>query len=131
MCGFQIQETRTHIFFSRPAASLWNFVREALALEWQAPDLSEFLEVQTKHTGRRRRPFWLVFAVITWTQWTVRDKMVIKRVFLQCASDSVFKILAFLRQWYPLCRQRDRDRLDGMIDDLLVAVRQLASHPIR
>ena len=84
-----VPKSGTHIFFSRPAASLWDFVREALGLEWQAPDLSEFLEAQTKHTGRRRRPFWLVFAVITWTQWTVRDKMVIKRVFLQCASDSV------------------------------------------
>nr|XP_051211161.1 uncharacterized protein LOC127328612 [Lolium perenne] len=28
-------------------------------------------------------------------------------------------------QWYPLCRQRDRERLDGMLEDLLAAVRRL------
>ena len=113
-----VPETGTHILFSCPAARfLWSFVHEALGPEWQALDLGEFLEVNANRTGRRRRLFWLVFAAMTWTLWTIRNKMVIERVFLRRASDSVYKFLAFLQQWYPLCRQRDKERLDGMLED--------------
>jgi hypothetical protein len=49
--------------------------------------------------------------------------MVIERIFLRRASDSIFKFLAFLQQWYPLCRQRDKERLDIMLEDLLMAAR--------
>jgi hypothetical protein len=56
-----------------------------------------------------------MFAVMSWTLWTTRNKMVIKKVFHQRVSDSIFKRLAFLQLWYPLCRQRDRERVDGML----------------
>ena len=59
---------------------------EALGPDWQAQDLGEFLEAQANCTGRRRRLFWLVFAAMTWTLWTIRNKMVIERVFLRRAS---------------------------------------------
>ena len=99
-------ESETHIIFSCPAARfLWSFVSKALGPEWQALDLGEFLEVNANRTGRRRRLFLLVFAVMTWTLWTTCNKMVIKRVFLRRASDSVFKFLTFMQQWYPVCRQ--------------------------
>jgi hypothetical protein len=85
---------------------LWSFVAEALGPEWQALDLGEFLEEHANRTGKRRHLFWLVFAAMTWTLWTIRNKMVIERIFLRRASDSIFKFLAFMQQWYPLCRQR-------------------------
>ena len=123
-----VPESRTHILFSCPAARfLWNVVAEALGPEWQAQDLGEFLEVQANRTVRRRRLFWLVFAAMTWALWTIRNKMVIERVFLRHASDSVFKFLAFLQQWHPLCRQRDSERLDDMLKDLLRVARRVAA----
>jgi hypothetical protein len=57
--------------------------------------------------------------------------MVIEKIFLRRATDSVFIFLAFLQQWHPLCRQRERARLDGMLDDLLVAARRLSTPPSR
>ncbi|XP_071683810.1 uncharacterized mitochondrial protein AtMg01250-like [Lolium perenne] len=30
-------------------------------------------------------------------------------------------------QWYPLCRKRDRERLDGMLEDLLAAARRIST----
>jgi hypothetical protein len=76
--------------------------------------LDEFLETQANQTGMRHCLFWFMFAAMS-TLWTTRNKMVIERVFSRHASDSVFKILASLQLWYPLCRQRDRKRVDGMI----------------
>ena len=88
LCG--VPETGTHILFSCPAARfLWNFVHEALGPAWQAADLGEFLEAQAYRTGGRRRLFWLVFAAMAWTLWTIRNKMVIERVFFLRASDYV------------------------------------------
>jgi hypothetical protein len=61
-----IPESTHHIVFACPDASLlWSFVSEALGPEWQALDLGEFLEEHANRTGRRRRLFWLVFAVMT------------------------------------------------------------------
>ena len=100
-----VPETGTHILFSCPAARfLWSFIAEALGPEWQALDLAELLEVQANHTGRRRSLFWLVFTAMTWTLWTIRNKMVIEHVFPQRTADSVFKFLTFLQEWHPLAR---------------------------
>jgi hypothetical protein len=91
--------------FACPAARfLWSFVAEALGPEWQALDLGEFLEVHANRSDKRRCLFWLVFASMIWTLWTIRNKMVMERIFLRRASDSIFKFLAFMQQWYPLCR---------------------------
>jgi hypothetical protein len=68
---------------------------------------------------------------MSWTLWTIRNKMVIEHIFLRRASDSVFKFLAFLQQWYQLCRQWDRERLDGMLEDLLVAAHHLPTKSSR
>jgi hypothetical protein len=57
--------------------------------------------------------------------------MVIEHIFLRRASDSVFKFLVFLQQWYPLCRQQDMEWLDNMLEDLLLAARQLSSQSSR
>jgi hypothetical protein len=35
-------------------------------------------------------------------------------------------MLASLQLWYPLCRQRDRERVDGMLRALLDAARHLS-----
>jgi hypothetical protein len=105
-----VPEMTHHIIFTCPAARfLWSFVAEALGPEWQALDLGEFLDENANRTGGRRRLFWLVFAAMSWTLWTIRNKMVIELIFLRRVSDSAFKFLAFLQQWYPLCRQRDRN----------------------
>ena len=101
-------------------------VREALGPDWAALDLAEFLEVRANTTGKGRHLFWLVFAAMTWTLWTIRNKMVIEHIFPRRASDSVFKFLAFLQQWYPLCRQRDKARLDRMLGALIEASRLLS-----
>jgi hypothetical protein len=127
-----VPETTHHIIFACPAARfLWSFIAEALGPEWQAFDLGEFLEARANHTGGRRRLLWLVFAAMSWALWTIRNKMVIEHIFLRRASDSVFKFLAFLQQWYPLCRQRDRERLDSVLEDLLLAARQLSTQSSR
>jgi hypothetical protein len=122
-----VPETCYHILFACPAARfLWSFVSEALGPEWQAPDLGEFLETQANLTGRRRRLFWVVFAALSWTLWNIRNKMVIERIFLRRAANSVFMFLSFLQQWHPLTRRRDRARLDGMLQTLILASRQLS-----
>ena len=91
--------------FSCPAARfLWSFLQEALGPEWQASALGEFIEAHANNTGRRRRLFWLLFAALTWTLWTVRNKMVIERILPRRGSDSIYSFLALLQQWYPLCR---------------------------
>jgi hypothetical protein len=81
--------------FACPAARfLWSFVSEALGPEWQALELGEFLEEHANRTGRRKRLFWLVFASITWTLWTIRNKLVIESIFLRRAFDYL-QILSF------------------------------------
>jgi hypothetical protein len=93
-----VPETTTHIMFSCPAAQfLWSFLQEALGPEWQASALGEFIEVHANNTGRRRRLFWLLFAALTWTLWTVRNKMVIERILPRRASDSIYTFLALLQ----------------------------------
>jgi hypothetical protein len=89
-----------HFFTCLAARFLWSFVAEALGPEWQALDLGEFLKEHANRIEGRRRHFWLVFAVVSWTLWTIHNKMVIEHIFLRRASDSVFKFLAFLQQWY-------------------------------
>jgi hypothetical protein len=84
--------------FTCPAARfMWSFVQEALGPAWQAQDLSEFLETQANQTGMRRHLFWFMFAAMSWTLWTMRNKMVIEKVFPRRASDSMFKMLASLQ----------------------------------
>jgi hypothetical protein len=57
-------------------------------------------------------------------------KMVIERIFTRHVSDLVFKMLASLQLWYLLCRQRDRERVDGMLRALLEAARYLSTPPV-
>jgi hypothetical protein len=82
-----------------------SLVSMELCPAWQARDLGEFLETQANQTGMRHRLFWFMFTAMSWTLWTTRNKMVIERVIPRRASDSVFKMLASLQLWYPLCRQ--------------------------
>ncbi|KAE8781872.1 retrotransposon unclassified [Hordeum vulgare] len=125
-----VPENGTHILFSCVAAqALWGFVREALGPEWEAHDLADFLHVRATQAGRKRRLFWLVFTALTWTLWTTRNKMVIEGVFERHASDSFFKFLAFLQHWHPLVRPRDRDRLQGYLDALMMSARRLSPRP--
>ena len=81
-----VPESGLHILFLCPAARFsWSFVHEALGPDWAALDLAEFLEVRANTTGKGRRLFWLVFAAMTWTLWTIRNKMVIEHIFPQRA----------------------------------------------
>jgi hypothetical protein len=73
--------------------------------------------------------FRFMFAAMSWTLWTTRNKMVIEKVFPQHASDSIFKMLVFLQLWYPLCRQQDRERVDGMLWALQDAACRLTMQP--
>jgi hypothetical protein len=52
--------------------------------------------------------------------------MVIERIFLRWASNFLFKFLAFLKQWYLQSMQQDMERLDNMLEDLLVAARHFS-----
>jgi hypothetical protein len=96
---------------------------------WQARDLGVFLEAQANRTGTRRRLFWFIFAAMSWTLWITRNKMVIEKVFPRRASDSVFKMLASLQLWYPLCRHRNKERVDVMLRALQEAARHLTMPP--
>jgi hypothetical protein len=104
MCPLcDVSETTHHIIFTCPAAGfLWSFISEALAREWQALDQDECLEEHANRAGRRRLLFWLVFATMSWTLWTIYDKLVIERRFSRREFDSMFKFLAFLQQWHLL-----------------------------
>jgi hypothetical protein len=74
-----VPETGSHImFFSTAARALWSFVRDALGPDWDAGDLAEFLQARATQAGRL---FWLIFAALTWTLWTTRNKMVIEWIF--------------------------------------------------
>src|SRR3954469_3048557 len=106
---------------------MWSFIREALGPDWEAPDLAEFLQARANQTNIRRRLFWLVFAAMSWTLWTIRNKMVIGHVLLRRASDMLFKFLAFLQQWRPLSRRKDRDFIARMTEALTSTARRLAS----
>jgi hypothetical protein len=73
-----VPEMTHRIIFTYPAARfLWSFIAKALGPEWQALDLGEFLEEHANRTGGRRLLFWLVFTTMSWTLWTIRNKMVI------------------------------------------------------
>jgi len=118
--------------FTCPAARfLWNFTREALGPTWLAHDLGEFLETQAHQPGKGRRLFWLVFAAMSWSLWNIRNKMVIEKILPRRASDSIFRFLAYLQLWYPLCRQQDKTRLDATLRQLLEAARRLPPSPAR
>ena len=120
-----VPETGTHILFSCTVARvLWTYVREALGPDWEALNLAEFLQLRAIQPTRHRRLFWLIFAAMSWTLWTTRNKMVIEKVFPRKASDS-FKFLAFLQHWHPLSRQCNHDRLGLMMDALLASARRL------
>lgn len=96
LCG--AQETRTNIFFACIAAYfLWCFSRDALGPEWEALDVVEFLDTRVNQVGRRICLLLFVFAAMTWTFWTTRNMVVIERVFLWRATDSIFQVLAFLQ----------------------------------
>ncbi|KAE8796507.1 Signal recognition particle 54 kDa protein, chloroplastic [Hordeum vulgare] len=125
-----VPDNGTHILFSCVAAqALWGFVPEALGPEWEAHDLADFLQVRATQAGRKRRLFWLIFATPSWTLWTTRNKTVIERVFQRHACDSFFKFLAFLQHWHPLAMPRDRLRLQGYLDALLMSSRRLSPRP--
>ena len=112
-----LRKRGTHILFSYMASQvLWSFVREAVGPDWESHDLADFLQTRATQIGRNMRLFWLVFAALTWTLWTTRNKMVIERIFLRRAYDSFFKFLAFLQRWHPLVEHRDGDRLGQMLD---------------
>jgi hypothetical protein len=116
--------------FTCPAARfLWSFVQEAWVCmagpgPWRVP----------RNPGEpdwdEAPPLlWFMFAAMSWTLWITHNKMVIEKVFPRRACDSVFKMLASLQLWYPLCRQRDRERVDGMLRALQEAVRHLTMPP--
>ena len=115
-----------HFVLVCSSTALWCFVREALGPEWEAHDLAEFLQVRATQVGRKRRLFWFIFVAMMWTLWTIRNKMVIERVFPRRASDSFFRFLAFLQHWHPLARPRDRDRLQLYLATLLSSTRRLS-----
>jgi hypothetical protein len=52
--------------------------------------------------------------------------MVIEKIFPRRTSDSMFKMMASLQLWYPLCRQRDKERVNGMLRALQEAARHLS-----
>ena len=76
LCG--TEETLNHIFFSCVSIQfLWGCLREVVGGSWcntNFPDL--LIEVQlSAPSGRHIR--WLLIAVLVWTLWTVRNKLVI------------------------------------------------------
>ena len=121
-----LSETEVHILFACTFARvMWTFVYEALGPEWEALDLADFLNHRTTHPPQHCRLFWLVFAAMTSTLWTSRNKMVVEKVFPAKASDS-FKFLAFMQHWHPLSRQRDHAHLGYMMDALMATARRLS-----
>ena len=55
---------------------------------------------------RYRHIRWLCVGVLAWTLWTVRNKLVIQKVPLRRATDSIFKMCGYLQLWRPLSRLR-------------------------
>jgi hypothetical protein len=124
-----VLKTTTHIMFSFPVAHyLWNFIHRALGSEWQATaSVSSLRLMQTIPVGGDASSgyslqFWPVpcglCVTILWQS---------VYIFLRHASDSVFKFLALLQQWYPLRVQWSKNRLDNMLEDLLAATCRLST----
>ena len=93
LCG--IPEKGSTSFSCVPLTALFGILSTRLQ-GWQAPDHGEFLEAWQNLTLRRRCLFWLVFEAMIWTLWTIRNKLVIKRVFLWSGTDNVYKFLTNL-----------------------------------
>lgn len=76
-----MMEDSNHIFFTCVTAQfLWNCFRDAVDGRWchtNVPDL--FVEIQSTPSSARHIR-WLTIRVLTWTLWTVRNKLVIQRV---------------------------------------------------
>jgi hypothetical protein len=98
-CG--ISESGTHIMFTCTVARfLWSFVHEGVGL-WLADQRPRrVMENRANATGKKRRLFWSVFATMSWTLWTIRNKMVTGRVFPHNGSNHIVRCLVLLQQWY-------------------------------
>ncbi|KAE8784279.1 ABC transporter G family member 37 [Hordeum vulgare] len=85
------------IFFSCVSAQfLSSYLREAIGGRWcntNFPDL--FAKIQASPPTRHHIR-WLASGVLSWTLWTVWNKLVIQRVPLLRASDAVFKMCGYL-----------------------------------
>lgn len=64
---------------------------------------------------------------MAWALWMTRNKLLIERVSLRQATDSVFKLLAFMQQWRPFSKRQDKTMLDAMIDGLQGVSRRLST----
>ena len=92
-----VDEDSNHIFFTCPAAQfLWGCPREVFMGTWcndNFPDL--FLECQATPLSRRPTT-WVVVGALTWTLWTIRNKLVIERVIPRRSTDTIYKLCGFL-----------------------------------
>lgn len=93
----EVLEDSNHIFFICPSARfLWSCLREVVGGRWchdNLPDL--FWEVQT-HQPSIRPTLWVVVGVLSWTLWTVCNKLVIEHVIALRATDVIYKLCGFL-----------------------------------
>ena len=97
---------------------MWSCFREAVGGDWchsNFPDL--FAELQASPLSSRHIR-WLKIAVLAWTLWTIRNKLVIQRIPLRRATDALFKLSGYLQLWRALSRPENRDGISAFIIDL-------------
>ena len=117
LCG--TVEDANHIFFSCYTAQfLWSCFRETVGGQWCNTNFPDLLAEIQASPPRYRHIRWLCVGVLAWTLWTVRNKLVIQKVPLRRATDSIFKMCGYLQLWRPLSRPQDRDAINRLLTDL-------------
>ena len=112
-------EDANHIFFSCCTAQfLWSCFRETVGGQWCNTNFPDLLAEIQASPPRYRHIRWLCVGVLAWTLWTVRNRLVIQKVPLRRATDSIFKMCGYLQLWRPLSRPPDRDAIDRLLSDL-------------
>ncbi|KAE8811162.1 putative TdLSC37 protein [Hordeum vulgare] len=113
--------------FRPPELAAWDEMLECIALHspdvnivvdrisCNAPDM--FAEIQSVPLSAQDIR-WLTIGMLTWTLWTIRNKLVIERVPLRRASDAVFKMCGFLQLWRPLSLSSDKDAINNIIANI-------------
>ncbi|KAI5012533.1 hypothetical protein ZWY2020_024799 [Hordeum vulgare] len=122
-----MMEDSNHIFFTCVIAQfLWSCFRDAVGGHWchtNVPDL--FTEIQSVPSSARHIR-WLTIGVLMWTLWTVRNKLVIQRLPLRCATNAIFQICGFLQLWRPLSCSSNQDAINKIIANLRLMALHMA-----
>lgn len=110
LCGQE--ETTDHILFQCPIACfLWVFIRETFG--WSVTplgcdELCAFLKTGT--SSKKRKLVLFICAGALWSLWKIRNAHVFDNKMVTSPTLVIHKMVAMLRQWAPMARQKETRR---------------------